>query len=80
MREVEVDFDDADFIDTLIAEIEKEYGRTIARIARLERIDFNSFHISIVFSDFRLLEADVCVGSFSPHVFEPVVTIRGEYY
>jgi hypothetical protein len=80
MREIEVDFDELDFMDTLIDEIEKEYGRSVARVARLERTDFNSFHISIVFSDFCLLEAEVTIQSFSPHAFEPVVTIRGEYY
>lgn len=80
MREIEIDFDDVDFFDVLIAEVEKEYGRSVARIAKLERINFDAFNVSIIFSDFRLLEAEVNVTSYSIIGFEPIVTIRGEYH
>jgi hypothetical protein len=80
MREIEVDFENMEFFDVMIAELEKEYGRSVARIAKLERTSYFSFNISVIFSDFRLLEAEVNVASPSPLFYEPVVTIRGEYY
>jgi hypothetical protein len=80
MREIEIDFEDAEFVDVMIAELEKEYGRSVARIAKLERTSYYSFDISVIFSDFRLLEAEVNVSSLSPFPFEPIVTIRGMYY
>jgi len=80
MREIELDFDDREFFDVMIAEIEKEYGRSVARIAKLERINFDAFNVSIIFSDFRLLEAEVNVRNYSLYDFEPIVTIRGEYH
>jgi hypothetical protein len=80
MREIEIDFDNAEFFDVMIAELEKEYGRTVARIAKLERTSYFSFDISVIFSDFRLLEAEVNVSSPSIFPFEPVVQIRGEYH
>lgn len=80
MREVELDFDDEGFFEVMIAEIEKEYGRSVARIAKLKRTSYFSFDISVIFSDFRLLEAEVNVSSDAPFPFEPVVTIKGEYH
>ena len=80
MREIEIDFDDSGFFDVMIAELEKEYGRTVARIAKLKRTSYFSFDISVIFSDFCLLEAEVNVSSPSVYSFEPVVTIRGEYH
>ena len=80
MREVELDFDDEGFFEVMIAEIEKEYGRSVARIAKLKRTSYFSFDISVIFSDFCLLEAEVNVEAPSPFSIEPVVTIRGEYY
>ena len=80
MREIEIDFDDTDFFEVLIGEVEKEYGRSVARIAKLERINFDAFNVSIIFSDFRLLEAEVNVKNYSRYSFEPIVTIRGEYH
>ena len=77
MREIEIDFDNEEFFDVLIDELEKEYGRSVARIAKIERLDSYSFQITVIFSDFRLLEADVSVTNF---LYEPVVQIRGEYY
>ena len=80
MREVEIDFDDTDFFDVMIKEVEKEYGRSVARIAKLKRHNFDCFNVSIIFSDFCLLEAEVQVINHSPYSFEPIVTIRGEYH
>lgn len=80
MREIELDFDDAGFFDVMIAEIEKEYGRSVARIAKLKRTSYFSFDISVIFSDFCLLEAEVNVSSDDPFSLEPVVTIKGEYH
>jgi hypothetical protein len=84
MREIEIDFDDAEFFDVMINELEKEYGRSVARLAKLERTSPYSFEITVVFSDFRLLEAEVKVTNISPYYLleptEPIVTIRGEYY
>jgi hypothetical protein len=80
MREIEIDLDNTDFFDVMINELEKEYGRTVARIAKLERTSPYSFEVTVVFSDFRLLEAEVNVSNISPYTLEPLVTIRGEYY
>jgi hypothetical protein len=80
MREIELDLDNSDFFDVMIAEMEKEYGRSVARIAKLKRTSYFSFEVSIIFSDFCLLEAEVNVSSIDPYDLEPVVTIRGEYH
>jgi hypothetical protein len=80
MREIEIDFEEAEFFDVMIAELEREYGRSVARIAKVERIDFDCFNVSFVFSDFRLLEAEVNVKNHSLYSFEPIITIRGEYH
>ena len=69
MREIEIDFDDREFFDVMIGELEKEYGRSVARIAKLERISFDAFNVSVIFSDFRLLEAEVNVSNPSPLFF-----------
>ena len=72
MREIELDFDNAEFFDVMIAEMEKEYGRSVARIAKLERTSYFSFNISVIFSDFCLLEAEVNVESPSPFLLNPL--------
>jgi hypothetical protein len=77
MREIEIDFDDTDFLDVMINELEKEYGRSVARIAKLKAISLYSFEVIVVFSDFRLLEAEVIVQDYG---FMPSVHIRGNYY
>jgi hypothetical protein len=80
MREIEIDFDEMEFFDVMINELEKEYGRSVARLAKIERTSSYSFDISVIFSDFRLLEAEVNVTNNSLYSLEPVVTIRGEYH
>ena len=80
MREIEINFDDTEFIEIMISELEKEYGRSVARIAKMERTDFDCFNILVIFSDFRLLEAEITVKNYSLYSFEPTVTIRGEYH
>jgi hypothetical protein len=80
MREIEIDFDDVGFFEVMVAELEKEYGRSVVRIAKLQRTSYFSFDISVIFSDFCLLEAEVNVMSDDPFSLEPVVTIRGEYH
>ena len=80
MREIEIDFDEMEFFDVMINELEKEYGRSVARLAKIERTSSYSFDITVVFSDFRILEAEVNVSNNSVFDFEPVVTIRGEYH
>jgi hypothetical protein len=77
MREIEIDFDNTDFFDVMMNELEKEYGRSVARLAKIQRTSTYSFDISVIFSDFRLLEAEVNVTNFS---YEPIVEIRGEYF
>ena len=66
MREIEIDFDDAEFVDVMIDELEKEYGRSVARIAKLEPLTSYSFEVIIIFSDFRLLEAEIRVENYGP--------------
>jgi hypothetical protein len=71
-----LDFDDEeDIADHIIGAIEKDYGRTIARIPYFERTSHNTFEIKVVFADFRLLEAEIIV---SPYYVDGLSTIRVE--
>lgn len=67
----------ADFADDLIKAIEKDYGRTIMKIPKFRRIGYTTFLISVIFSDYRLLEGEI-------EVFElygmPAIKLEGTYF
>jgi hypothetical protein len=69
-------FDQVDFADEMIEAIEKEYGQPIERIAKFNEYD-GFFKISIIFVDYRLLEAKVKVLSY---LDMPSIQIQGYYY
>lgn len=78
MNSFEADFEGIDIADEVISEIEKDYGRTIARIPFFERAEEpNSFDIKIIFSDFKLLEAKISVV---PYFGLMTVKVEGIYY
>jgi hypothetical protein len=68
-----------DLADQVISSIEKNYGRTIARIPFFERTGQYTFDLKVIFADFRLLEATIMIV---PHYVEGFSTIRveGEYF
>lgn len=67
----------ADFGDEILRSIEKDYGRSIAKIPKFERVGRHEFLISIVFTDFRLLEAQIKIHEIYGL---PAVKIEGKYY
>jgi hypothetical protein len=73
-----LDFENDEIADELIRAIEKDYGRGIARIPYFERVDFCTFEIKIIFTDFKLLEGIVQVVPF--HGFGATVKVDGIYY
>lgn len=73
----EEEINGADFADDLLRAIEKDYGRSIAKIPKFERIGKREFLISIIFTDFRLLEAEIKVHEIYGL---PAVKIEGKYY
>lgn len=69
-------YDQVDFAEEMIDAIEKEYGQPIERIAKFAEYD-GFFKISIIFVDYRLLEAKIKVC----HIFDsPSIQIQGYYY
>lgn len=73
-----IDLEHQDFADEMFRAIEKDYGRSIARIPKFERISKFNFLISIIFMDFRLMEAEIIVTEAGYGV--PHVEIHGEYF
>jgi hypothetical protein len=68
--------DRIDFADEMIEAIEKEYGQPIERIAKFDQYD-DFFKISIIFIDYRLLEAKIKILNF---LDLPSIQIQGYYY
>lgn len=77
MKRVDLDIDHPDFADQIIRTIEDEYGRSVVRIPHFKQVDFNSFDIKLIFSDFRLLEAKIKVVPFYDM---PSIQIQGTFY
>lgn len=71
-------FDETDIADEVLRNIEKEYGRSIARIPQFERVDYNIFDIKIIFTDFKLLEGQITVLPF--HNIGATIRVSGTYY
>jgi len=68
--------DQVDFADEMIDAIEKEYGQPIERIAKFDR-QGGVIKISIIFIDYRLLEAKIKVLNY---LGMPSIEIQGYYY
>ena len=69
-------YGEADIVDEILEAIETEYGRKIERVVKLDDIE-EGFKITIIFSDYRLLEAKVKVKTIYT---APSVVIQGTYY
>ena len=69
-------FEKIDFADEMIEAIETEYGGQIERIAKFSDLG-PYFKISIIFQDYRLLEAKIKVTDFCGM---PSIHIEGFYY
>lgn len=66
-----------DFADQMLDAIQKDYGRTIMRIPKFKQVSKYGFKISIIFTDYRLLEASIQVID----MFDmPSITIEGNYF
>lgn len=66
-----------DFADQMLDAIQKDYGRTIMRIPKFKQVSKYGFKISIIFTDYRLLEANIRVID----MFDmPSITIEGNYF
>lgn len=77
MKHYDIDLDEQDFADEMIRQIEKDYGRSVARIPYFRYADEpHAFDIKIIFTDFRLLEAKINVKFIYGL---PTVTIQGTY-
>jgi hypothetical protein len=70
-----LDFDEEDIADHIIGAIEKDYGRMIARIPYFERTGETTFELKVIFSDFKLLEAEIQVV---PYYIDGLSTIKVE--
>lgn len=76
MKKIEVDFEEVDFAEFMIRELEKDYGRTIARVAKLEPFSLFHYKMVCVFSDFVILEADIHIKSTFP---SPTVEVLAKF-
>jgi hypothetical protein len=65
-----------DFADDLLLAIEKDYGRSIMKIPKFKRIGKTQFLITIIFSDYKLLEAEIKVVDMFGM---PTIKIEGVY-
>lgn len=66
-----------DFADDMLRAIEKDYGRTIMKIPKFRRILNNVFAISIIFTDYTLLEAEVSIIDLYGM---PALKVEGNYF
>ncbi|MBT2728376.1 hypothetical protein J7E63_15715 [Bacillus sp. ISL-75] len=71
------DFNGVDFADDLLRSIEKDYGKSIMKIPKFKRIGSTLFEISIIFSDYRLLEAEINIAEIYGM---PAIKVNGTYY
>jgi adenine/guanine phosphoribosyltransferase-like PRPP-binding protein len=73
----EVDFEGIDLADEMIAAIEKDYGRSIQRIPRFKKTGSHRFDIICIFSDYRMLQAEVKIVDIYGVAS---ITVEGIYY
>lgn len=69
-------YDEADIVDEILEAIESEYGMRIERLVKLDDFE-DGFKMTIIFADYRLLEAKVKVKTSYQ---TPSVVIQGTYY
>ena len=69
-------YDEADIVDEILEAIESEYVMRIERLVKLDDFE-DGFKMTIIFADYRLLEAKVKVKTSYQ---TPSVVIQGTYY
>lgn len=81
MNIYDFDLDEFDFdIDALIERIEKEHGRMIMRIPRMEQVAPFVYEFFAIFSDYSLLEAKmIVVPKVTLDGIEAAVHVHGVY-
>lgn len=81
MTDYNINLDEVDFADEMIRAIERDYGRSIARIAKFNSsLEPMSYDITLVFTDFRVLEATLKIVPFIFFDLPPQIEIEGIYY
>ena len=73
----EIDFHGMDMADEMIAAIEKDYGRSIQRILIFKKTGRHTFDIVCIFSDYKMLQAEIKVVQMYDL---PSVIVEGIYY
>jgi hypothetical protein len=68
-----------DFLDVLVRALENDYGRSIHRFAKVKQTGRYSWKMSIIFTDFCLMEGEILIVTPYPGA-EPQVEIHGVYY
>jgi hypothetical protein len=78
----DIDLENADFADMMIQAIERDYGRSIARIPYFEKSGQFEFELKVVFTDFRLLEATISIlpDYVNLSLESSTIQIEGTYY
>lgn len=66
-----------DYAAEMIAAIETSYGSSVQRIVKYHELGNNVLQLTLVFTDYRILEAKVRVETI---LGEPGITIEGTYY
>lgn len=78
MTYFEADYDHPDdLVDTIIAALEDDYQCNVHRVAKMNQVSKYRFSVSIIFTDYRLLEADINIVT---KYGLPALEICGIYY
>lgn len=73
----EIDFHGIDMADEMISAIEKDYGRSVQRIPIFKKTSRQSFDIVCIFSDYKMLKAEIKVVQ----IYDlPSIVVEGVYY
>lgn len=74
-----MDLENADFMDELKRMLEKDYGRSIYRIAHARQIARYTWKLYVIFTDYALLEAELEIETAFPGA-PPQIVLNGVYY
>ena len=73
-----INFEEVDFADEMLRRIEKDYGRSVQRIAKFNKgYERNSFLITIVFTDHVIFEGKIKIYEIHG---EAMIKVEGAYY
>lgn len=71
------DYKEIDFVDELLKAIENDCEREIMRIVKLDEIKKDSFSITVIFTDYILLEAYIKISKMEDSL---VFQVNGNCY